>query len=75
MQMTRVLLVATLLVGSCLTQVNSMQANLAPTDLERVNVGSRPPDFLLKDLKGQPHSLKDYEKKKNVVLVFYRGHW
>lgn len=45
------------------------------TDLERVGVGSRPPDFLLKDLDGTSHSLKQYEGKKNVVLVFYRGHW
>lgn len=45
------------------------------TDLTRVGVGSRPPDFMLKDLDGQSHSLKQYEKKKNVVLVFYRGHW
>jgi peroxiredoxin len=49
--------------------------NLPATDLERVKVGSAPPGFLLKDIQGQSHSLKDYEKKKNIVLVFYRGHW
>jgi peroxiredoxin len=51
------------------------QENMLPTDLNRVQVGSRPPEFSLKDLNGQSHSLKQYEGKKNVVLVFYRGHW
>ncbi len=75
MRLKQIFLATTLLICPCLTQMNSAQENLPPTDPERVKVGSRPPDFLLKDVQGQPHSLKDYEKRKNVVLVFYRGHW
>lgn len=47
----------------------------SPTDLDRVQVGSHPPEFLLRDLDGRTHSLKQYEGKKNIVLIFYRGHW
>ncbi|MBI4445431.1 MAG: redoxin domain-containing protein [Acidobacteria bacterium] len=47
----------------------------SPSDLQRVRIGSRPPDFLLKDLQGRSHSLKQYEGHRNIVLVFYRGHW
>ena len=38
-------------------------------------VGERPPDFTLSDAAGRPVSLADYEGKKPVVLVFYRGEW
>jgi len=49
--------------------------DLAPTDLERVQVGSPAPDFALEDEKGNAVSLAQFRGKKNVVLVFYRGHW
>lgn len=62
------------LLGSSL-QASPAQHSESATDLARVAVGSRPPDFLLKDLDGKSHSLKQYQGKKNVVLVFYRGHW
>ena len=75
MQTEQILLAMALLVSPCLAQKVLAQENLPSTDLERVKVGSPPPDFLLKDVQGQTHSLKDYEKKKNIVLVFYRGHW
>jgi len=50
-------------------------ANLAPTDLDRVKVGQPAPDFTLEDSDGKNITLSDYRGKKNVVLVFYRGHW
>jgi cytochrome oxidase Cu insertion factor (SCO1/SenC/PrrC family) len=49
--------------------------NLKPTDLERVNVGETAPDFTLENLDGNRISLSDFRGKKNVILVFYRGHW
>ncbi len=50
-------------------------ANLKPTNLERVRVGDKAPDFTLENMEGKRVSLSDYRGKKNVVLVFYRGHW
>jgi cytochrome oxidase Cu insertion factor (SCO1/SenC/PrrC family) len=50
-------------------------ANLAPTDLERVKVGDKAPDFTLEDIDGSNISLSNFRGKKSVVLVFYRGHW
>lgn len=48
---------------------------LAPADLERVAVGDEAPDFRLASLAGEPVRLSDYRGGKDVVLVFYRGHW
>ena len=45
------------------------------TDLERVKVGQPAPDFTLEDSEGKNVSLADYRGKKNVALIFYRGHW
>jgi cytochrome oxidase Cu insertion factor (SCO1/SenC/PrrC family) len=45
------------------------------TDLDRMKVGQPAPDFTLEDSDGKSVSLADYRGKKNVVLVFYRGHW
>ena len=50
-------------------------ANLKPTDLDRVKVGEKVPDFTLENMDGKRISLSDFRGKKNVVLVFYRGHW
>jgi cytochrome oxidase Cu insertion factor (SCO1/SenC/PrrC family) len=47
----------------------------SPTDPDRVRVGQPAPDFTLEDSDGKNVSLEDYRGKKNVVLVFYRGHW
>lgn len=47
----------------------------AATDLDRVKVGQPSPNFTLEDSDGKNVSLADYRGKKNVVLVFYRGHW
>ena len=50
-------------------------AGLPPTDLARVAVGSLPPDFTLESRDGTVVTLSSYRGRKNVVLVFYRGHW
>ena len=50
-------------------------ANLSPTDLERVKAGDKAPDFTLENMDGKRISLTDFRGKKDVVLVFYRGHW
>jgi cytochrome oxidase Cu insertion factor (SCO1/SenC/PrrC family) len=47
---------------------------LSPTDLNRVAAGSPAPDFTLPTANRQPLALSDL-RGKNVVLVFYRGHW
>jgi len=46
-----------------------------PTDLERVRVGDVAPDFTVEALDGRFITLSEYRSQKNVVLVFYRGHW
>jgi cytochrome oxidase Cu insertion factor (SCO1/SenC/PrrC family) len=50
-------------------------AGLAPTDLERIKVGARAPDFTLEDENGTPVTLSQFREKQVVILVFYRGHW
>jgi peroxiredoxin len=40
-----------------------------------VQVGTPAPDFTLEDEKGAAITLSQFRGKKNVVLVFYRGHW
>ena len=47
----------------------------APTDPEHVKVGEPAPDFTLEDEKGTPITLSQFQGKKHVVLVFYRGYW
>ena len=48
---------------------------LAATDLNRIKVGDKSPDFTLEDENGRPVTLSSYSGKKTVVLVFYRGYW
>ena len=50
-------------------------AGLPPTDLARVAVGGPAPDFTLESKDGPAVTLSDFRARKNVVLVFYRGHW
>ena len=50
-------------------------AGLPPTDLGRVAVGSAAPDFTLESKDGGTVTLSSFHDRKNVVLVFYRGHW
>lgn len=49
--------------------------DLPGVDLERVQVGQPAPDFTLTSLAGPPVTLSSFRGAKNVVLVFYRGHW
>lgn len=50
-------------------------AGLAATDTGRVTIGNIAPDFTLEALVGPPITLSQFRGQKNVVLVFYRGHW
>lgn len=50
-------------------------ATLPATDLDRIKIAQPAPDFTLRNLDGKLISLSDFRGKKNVVLVFYRGHW
>lgn len=40
-----------------------------------VEVGDPAPDFTLPDARGTPVTLSSFRGKKNVLLIFYRGHW
>jgi cytochrome oxidase Cu insertion factor (SCO1/SenC/PrrC family) len=48
---------------------------LPPTEIDRVSVGAVAPDFSLAAMNGDVVTLSDFRGKKNIVLVFYRGHW
>lgn len=48
---------------------------LPAVDLERVSVGDVAPDFTLESFQGGTVTLSDFRGRKNVLLVFYRGHW
>ena len=49
--------------------------DLPGTDLDRVMDGQLAPDFSLESYAGPVVTLSDFRGEKNVVLVFYRGHW
>jgi peroxiredoxin len=49
--------------------------DLAPTEIARVAIGASAPDFTLARHGGGTVTLSQFRGKKNVVLVFYRGHW
>jgi hypothetical protein len=49
--------------------------DLPPTDLERVAVGTVAPDFSLQGLSGDTLTLSAFRGNKDVILIFYRGHW
>lgn len=49
--------------------------DLSPTDIERVAVGDEAPLFTLESFDRGAVSLADFRGDRNVVLVFYRGHW
>ena len=50
-------------------------AGLPASDLQRVKIGQAAPDFTLENIDRKPVSLSDFRGNKNVLLVFYRGHW
>ena len=49
--------------------------DLVGVDTGRVAVGDVAPDFSLMSYAGTATTLSDFRGDKNVVLVFYRGHW
>ncbi len=49
--------------------------DLPASELERVAVGDTAPNFRLESLRRGVVALSDYRGEKDVVLVFYRGHW
>jgi hypothetical protein len=49
--------------------------DLPPTEIERVAVGEPAPDFSLETISGDTLTLSALRGQKDVVLVFYRGHW
>lgn len=49
--------------------------DLPPADTGRVGVGDRAPDFTLLSREGERITLSEVWRDKDVVLVFYRGHW
>jgi len=49
--------------------------DLPSMDLDRVQTGELAPDFTLASLAGPNVTLSSFRGDKNVVLVFYRGHW
>ena len=49
--------------------------DLPATDTGRVAVGDMAPDFTAMSLAGMPVTLSQFRGQKNVVLMFYRGHW
>ncbi len=49
--------------------------DLPRAELERVVVGGEAPNFTLLDYDGEAVELSGYRGARDVVLVFYRGHW
>lgn len=49
--------------------------DLPPADTGRVRVGDLAPDFTLESYGHGVVTLSDYRGAKDVILVFYRGHW
>lgn len=49
--------------------------DLSPADTGRVAVGDMAPDFTLLSRDLERVTLSSFRRHKNVVLVFYRGHW
>ena len=69
-------LTATLAAGCSQPELGPKDGRDLPAmDLERVQVGDPAPDFTLAAYERDDITLSDYRGKKNVVLVFYRGHW
>lgn len=49
--------------------------DLPPADLERVAIGDIAPDFTLPSYRGDALTLSDARGDRDILLVFYRGHW
>ena len=53
--------------------IGGLAAEQVPEEHAGPKVGSKAPAFTLKDQNGQEHTLRDFLKKGNVGLVFYRS--
>ena len=70
-----VFLLASLMVSGLQAQYGPKDGqDLPPADLNRVQASQTAPDFTLPKPDGSGLTLSSL-KGKNVVLVFYRGHW
>ncbi len=49
--------------------------DLPPTEIDRVAIGDEAPLFTLDSFDRGPVELAGFRGERNVVLVFYRGHW
>jgi hypothetical protein len=49
--------------------------DLPAVDTGRVRVAALAPDFTLESLTAGRITMSQFRGKKNVILVFYRGHW
>ncbi len=49
--------------------------DLPRTEIERVALGDEAPLFTLESFDRGPVDLASFRGDRNVVLVFYRGHW
>jgi cytochrome oxidase Cu insertion factor (SCO1/SenC/PrrC family) len=61
--------------GTMSKESAASSGGLNPTDLERIQIGASAPDFNLESVDGEWVKLSNYQNKKNVILVFYRGNW
>lgn len=50
-------------------------ADLPSVEPERVAVGEVAPDFTLRSHRGGTLTLSEFRGKRDIILVFYRGHW
>jgi hypothetical protein len=48
---------------------------LPPVEPERVAVGDVAPDFTLRAHERKTITLSEFRGKRDLLLVFYRGHW
>ena len=70
------LAVAASAVGAQVTKLGPLNGReLPPLDTGRVAIGTVAPDFTLESKDGGTVTLSQFRSMKNVVLVFYRGHW
>lgn len=49
--------------------------DLEPVEAERVAVGEVAPDFTLRAYQGGTVTLSEFRGQRDIILVFYRGHW
>lgn len=49
--------------------------DLPGADLDRVSIGDAAPDFSLVSYRGDILTLSENWGEREILLVFYRGHW